>query len=92
MNMSTANEIPKTEAVPFVIMRVDDGRWERCSYASKRDISAYKEHKHKKSRLLSLRSGNNIVFGFGSNLRPLLSLVWSLEKPSWSWPTRSLKT
>ena len=26
MNMSTANEIPKTEAVPFVIMRVDDGR------------------------------------------------------------------
>ena len=26
MNMYTANEIPKTEALPFVIMRVDDRR------------------------------------------------------------------
>ena len=54
MKMYTANQIPKTEALPFVIMRVDDRRWERCSYASKRDISTYKEHKHKK--------GNNFWF------------------------------
>lgn len=48
MNMHTANQIPKTKALPFIIMRVDDRRRERCSHASKPDISTYEERKHKK--------------------------------------------